>query len=82
MHKPLTSVVHLLQHARAEAHKECLRLDAALKALGAAHGSIKNYVRGGSAGRAPMSMAARKRIAAAQRRRWKAWKAAKRQGKK
>jgi hypothetical protein len=75
----LAAAIHLLQQARANAHKECLRLDAALAALGFASGSLSTA---SSPGRKRMSVAARKRIAAAQRRRWKLWKASKQPGKK
>jgi hypothetical protein len=57
------------------------RLDAALSALGSIG---RTNGRGGSTSRTPrkMSIAARRRISAAQRARWAKWNAAKRQGKK
>jgi hypothetical protein len=77
----LTDAIRLLQQARENAHKECLRLDAALAALGSLHGS-QSPAGSKANGRKRMSMAARQRIAAAQRHRWKLWKASKQQGKK
>jgi len=75
----LTVVVQQLRKERKRVQGELQQLDAALAALGNLGG-----VGGKSAGvqapktRRPMSTAARRRIAAAQRARWAKWKAAKR----
>jgi hypothetical protein len=76
----LNGVIRQLQKERQRVHGEMKQLDAALAALG----SLGNL--GGKAAtgirapkkRSPMSAAARKRIAAAQRARWAKWKAARR----
>jgi hypothetical protein len=76
----LTGVIRQLQKERQRVHGEMKQLDAALAALGSL-GDV-----GGKAAkgirvpkkRSPMSAAARKRIAAAQRSRWAKWKAAQR----
>jgi len=79
----LADVVQQLKKERAQAQRTVEQLDGALKALG---GLVGLRGRGGRMGRAQtssmkrrtMSVAARKRIAAAQRARWAKWKAAKR----
>lgn len=77
----LSAVILQLKKARALAHRECERLDTALSALGSIGRSAG---RTGGISRTPhrMSVAARKRIAAAQRARWARWKAEQRKGKK
>jgi hypothetical protein len=59
----LDSVVEQLRKARAVAQKEVARLDAALSALSSGTGKSKGVKR-------ILSLAARKKIAAAQRARW------------
>jgi hypothetical protein len=66
----LSGVVQQLRQERARAAREVERLDAALAALNSA-GQAK------LTGRRKLSAAARARIAAAQRARWKKFKAAK-----
>ena len=73
----LATVVGELKKERERARKEVVGLDTALKALGSlvspnrrSTGSLT-----GTKKRSPMSAAARKRIAAAQRARWAKWKA-------
>jgi len=77
----LSAVILQLKKARTVAHQECERIDAALSALGSIGHSTG---RSRATSRTPhrMSIAARRRIAAAQRARWAKWKAARRQGKK
>src|ERR1043166_6878434 len=65
----LASPVRLLKKERDDARKTVLRIDRALKVL-------NGLGRAKGTGRA-MSVQARKRIAAAQRKRWAKWKAAK-----
>ena len=67
----LASTVKLLKKERDDAQKTVLRIDRALKVL-------NGLGRGKGTGRT-MSAQARKRIAAAQRKRWAKWKAAKKQ---
>jgi hypothetical protein len=75
----LNGVVQQLRKERERVHGVMQQLNAALAALGSLGG-----VGGKSRGirepkkRSPMSTAARKRIAAAQRARWAKWKAARR----
>jgi hypothetical protein len=79
----LAKAVQQLQKERDQARRRVEQLDEALKALGSL-GGLRGGV--GRAGRTQMlgktrramSVAARKRIAAAQRARWAKWKAAKR----
>jgi hypothetical protein len=65
----LSSILTQLQTERTKVSKELDRLDAAISALrsAASNGSVRP--------RRQMSVAARKKIAAAQRARWAAWKA-------
>ena len=67
----LASTVKLLKKERDDAQKTVLRIDRALKVL--------NGLGRGKGTRRSMSAQARKRIAAAQRKRWAKWKAAKKQ---
>jgi hypothetical protein len=69
----LSQIVNNLEAQRRQAQAEVQRLDAALSALRGLGGKG----RGAGAGRARrvLSVAARRRIAAAQRARWAAWKA-------
>ena len=75
----LSGLVGELRTERDRAQKEVEQLNAALAALG----GLKHASRGSPRSRAgkkrkPMSAAARKRIAAAQRARWAKWKSARR----
>jgi hypothetical protein len=78
----IQSVVKQLQHERARLEDELHRVTAALTTFG------KVYLQGGKSGIAAsprkrtISVAGRKRIAAAQRARWAKVRAAKKQGKK
>jgi len=72
----LTGVIRQLQKERKRVQGEMKRLNAALAALGSLEGKTKRS-RAPKA-RRPMSVAARKRIAAAQRARWAKWKRNKR----
>jgi len=67
----LASTVRLLKKERDDARKIVLGIDRALKVL--------NGLGGSKGTRRTMSAHARKRIAAAQRKRWAKWKAAKKQ---
>jgi hypothetical protein len=71
----LTGVVRQLQKERQRVHGEMERLNAALAALGSL-GEIGGKSKASRAhkGRRPMSIAARRKIAAAQRARWAKWK--------
>jgi len=74
----LVKVVAQLRKQRAEAQKQVEQLDQALAALGSIDGLRSrgsNPQKVGRKGRT-MSVAARRRIAAAQRARWAKWKAA------
>jgi hypothetical protein len=75
----LTGVVRQLQKERKRVQGEMERLDSALAALGSL-GSLGGKPKHSRAptGRRPMSLAARKKIAAAQRARWAKWKKNKR----
>ena len=75
----LTGVIRKLQKERQRVHGEMERLNAALEALGSL-GGPEGKSKGSRAPkvRRPMSAAARKRIAAAQRARWAKWKKNKR----
>jgi len=66
----LEGVVRQLKAERQKAQNEVKRFDAALAALG-----TLTSAKAPAHKRRPMSVAARKRIAAAQRKRWKLWKA-------
>jgi hypothetical protein len=68
----LGGVVRQLQLERQRAQNEVRRFDAALAALGALTSGKASAQK-----RRTMSASARKRIAAAQRKRWKLWKAEK-----
>ncbi len=74
----LTKAVRQLRKEREQARRRLEQLDTALKALsgvgGLNRGTVRNRTKSGK--RRPMSAAARKRIAAAQRARWAKWKAA------
>jgi hypothetical protein len=74
----LTRAVRQLKKERAQAQRRLEQLDTALEALGGVGGLNRGSVRARttSGKRRPMSAAARKRIAAAQRARWAKWKAA------
>jgi len=76
----LARVVGQLKKERELAQKEVDGLDTALKALGSLVSPNRRSTGAptGTKKRSPMSAAARKRIAAAQRARWAKWKAAKR----
>ena len=67
----LTGVLSQLQAERQKMLKEVSKLDHAIGVIRGLNGSS-----GASAGRSRMSLAARRRIAAAQRVRWAKWKAA------
>ena len=70
----LTGVIRQLQKERQRVHGEMERLNAALAALGSL-GSLEGSKRSfAPKARRPMSAAARKRIATAQRARWAKWK--------
>jgi len=70
----LTGVIRKLQKERQRVHGEMERLNAALAALGSL-GSLEGSTRSfAPKARRPMSAAARKKIAAAQRARWAKWK--------
>jgi hypothetical protein len=66
----LIGVIRQLQSERKRAQNEVKRFDAALAALGTLNSKAPAHKKGHT-----MSASARKRIAAAQRKRWKAWKA-------
>ena len=75
----LTGVIRQLQKERDRAQGQMERLNAALAALGGlGNQGRKAKGRREPQTRRPMSAAARKRIAAAQRARWAKWKAARR----
>ena len=75
----LSSLVTELRTERDRAQKEVEQLNAALAALGGlGHASGGSPRSGARKKRKPMSAAARKRIAAAQRARWAKWKSARR----
>lgn len=76
----LTKAVRQLKMERDQTQRKLEQLNAALKALGSLGGVSRMLGGGQTAGkkRRPMSAAARKRIAAAQRARWAKWKAARR----
>ena len=76
----LANAVRQLKMERDQAQRKLEQLNAALKVLGSL-GGVSRRLRGSqTAGkkRRPMSAAARKRIAAAQRARWAKWKSARR----
>ena len=74
----LSGLVTELRTERDRAQKEVEQLNAALAALGSlGHGGARSRGRAIKK-RRPMSAAARKRIAAAQRARWAKWKSARR----
>lgn len=76
----LAKVVQQLRQERNQAQRKIEQMDAALRALTSLSGTggATKFTRGrASRKRKPMSAAARKRIAAAQRARWAKWKAAK-----
>jgi hypothetical protein len=76
----LDKIVLQLRKERDELQKRVGHLDQALAALGSLDGSrTSGRSLQASRKRTPMSAAARKRIAAAQRERWAKWKATKRQ---
>ena len=76
----LTNVVQQLKKERDQAQRRVEQLDEALKALGSLGGLQGRVGRAQTAGkpRRTMSVAARKRIAAAQRARWAKWKVSRR----
>jgi hypothetical protein len=71
----LTKAIQQLKQERDQARNELDRLDEALTVLGGLAGEKQGSARGRGK-RRTMSVAARKRIAAAQRARWAKWKAA------
>jgi hypothetical protein len=76
----LANAVRQLKVERDQAQRKLEQLNAALKVLGSL-GGVSRGLGGGQTARKkrrPMSAAARKRIAAAQRARWAKWKAARR----
>lgn len=76
----LANAVRQLKMERDQAQRKLEQLNAALKVLGNL-GGVSRRLGGAQAAhkkRRPMSAAARKRIAAAQRARWAKWKAARR----
>jgi hypothetical protein len=76
----LANAVRQLKMEREQAQRKVEQLKAALKVLGSL-GAVSRRPGGGQTARKkrrPMSAAARKRIAAAQRARWAKWKAARR----
>jgi len=79
----LAHVVQQLKKERDQAQRKTEQLDQALKALsglGGLRGNVRTVGRTQRSGakRRTMSVASRKRIAAAQRARWAKWKAAQR----
>ena len=72
----LTNVVEQLKKERNQLQKRVEQLDEALKAMTGSGGVRRSGLAQPSRKRKPMSAAARKRIAAAQRARWAKWKAA------
>ena len=76
----LTKAVRQLKMERDQTQRKLEQLNVALKVLGGLGGVSRRLGGGQTAGkkRRPMSAAARKRIAAAQRARWAKWKAARR----
>jgi hypothetical protein len=76
----LTKAVRQLKMERDQTQRKLEQLNVALKVLGGLGGVSRTLGGGQTAGkkRRPMSAAARKRIAAAQRARWAKWKAARR----
>jgi len=74
----LSKVVQHLKKERAQTHARLAQLDTALKVLKGVgtRGLGANGRRSRSTNRRPMSSAAKKRIAAAQRARWAKWRAA------
>lgn len=76
----LANAVRQLKMERDQAERKLGQLNAALKVLGSLGGSRGRVGRAQTTGkkRRTMSVAARKRIAAAQRARWAKWKAARR----
>jgi len=76
----LATVVGQLKKERERARREVAGLDTALKVLGSLVSPNRRSTGAPTETkkRSPMSAAARKRIAAAQRARWAKWKAAKR----
>jgi len=75
----LSGLVAELRTERDRAQKEVDRMNAALAALrGLGHASGGSSLSRASKKRKPMSAAARKRIAPAQRERWAKWKRARR----
>jgi len=73
----LSKVVGQLKKERAQTQAKLVQLDTALTVLGGvgASGPGANGRRSRSTNRRPMSAAAKKRIAAAQRARWTKWRA-------
>jgi hypothetical protein len=67
------AVLKQLQGQRNDLERQIKQLDSALSALGSLDGAGRGRGRGGPR---RMSAAARARIAAAQKKRWAAWKAA------
>ena len=78
----LAQVVRQLKNERDETRARLSQLDNALKVLGTigTGGSKAGRRRGISGTRRPMSAAAKKRIAAAQRARWAKWRSARKAG--
>ena len=74
----LTKVVRQLKNEREQTRAKLTQLDTALKVLGeVGTAGVRAFGRQTTSGRRkPMSAAAKKRIAAAQRARWAKWRAA------
>jgi hypothetical protein len=70
----VTAVLHQLESERAALQRQLKQLDSALQVLEGLDGAGRG--RGRRSGPRHMSAAARKRIAAAQRKRWAKWKSA------
>lgn len=75
-----SAVIAGLRAERDRAQKKVEQIDAALAALSGVESGRGRSVRTHSTSRKPMSAAARRRIAAAQRKRWAKLKAAQRKG--
>jgi hypothetical protein len=71
----LSDVVKQLHKERERTQKELSRLDAAINALKGVEAKVGVTRSGSQRPRRAMSASARKKIAAAQRARWAAWKA-------
>jgi hypothetical protein len=70
----LKAALKQLQSQRADLERNIQRIDSALTVLGSLDGTVRG--RGRRGGPRHMSASARRRIAAAQKKRWAKWKAA------